>query len=150
MALQDGKSIRDLGLTGRERFRVVNDNINIPKGTILELEVDDGSSCPSFRALSGDRRGCTHYISLRYLEVVEEESSFIQNVKDIFTMISQTAKKLLDADTRALIEAGYLNTDLTITAIGHEAMNSIMLEKNKAELVKMANEAIEEKRKNCK
>ena len=64
--------------------------------------------------------------------------------KSRFMRITNLAKKLLDADTRTLIKTGYLNRDLEITEDGQDALLSILFTEKKAELVKMAQEEIEE------
>lgn len=62
------------------------------------------------------------------------------------TMFSAIAKRLLDQDTKKLLQAGMLNTDLTLTAKGEEHLMSIMLEKNKVEFVQTAEEIIAEQK----
>ena len=53
-------------------------------------------------------------------------------------------KRLLDKDTRTLYKAGYINRDLELTENGRNALNTILFTANKAELVKMAQEELDE------
>lgn len=66
------------------------------------------------------------------------------------TMFSAIAKRLLDQDTKKLLQAGMLNTDLTLTTKGEEHLMSIMLEKNKTDFVKTAEEIIAEQQQEKK
>ena len=53
-------------------------------------------------------------------------------------------KRLLDKDTQTLCKAGYINGDLELTENGRNALNTILFTANKAELVKMAQEELDE------
>ena len=53
-------------------------------------------------------------------------------------------KRLLDKDTRTLYKAGYINRDLELTENGRNALDTILFTANKAELVKMAQEELDE------
>ena len=53
-------------------------------------------------------------------------------------------KRLLDKDTRTLYKAGYINGDLELTENGRNALDTIIFTANKAELVKMAQEELDE------
>jgi len=55
-------------------------------------------------------------------------------------------KRLLDKDTRTLYKAGYINRDLELTENGRNALNTILFTANKAELVKMAQEELDEEK----
>lgn len=70
----------------------------------------------------------------------------IQTNNSIMGNLSKLAKRIFDKDTKTLIKAGYLNSDLSFTKEGEEAVMSILLEKNKADLVELANEELEEKK----
>ena len=58
--------------------------------------------------------------------------------------LTNLAKKLLDADTRTLIKAGYIDGDLELTDAGQRAALSILFIEKKDELVKMAQDEIKE------
>lgn len=64
------------------------------------------------------------------------------NMKPLTNMM----KKLLDADTQTLVKAGYVNGDLLLTNEGTLALESILFTQNKAELVKLAQEVIDEEK----
>lgn len=56
-------------------------------------------------------------------------------------------KKLTDKKIQALVKAGYLNSDLKITVKGNGALIELLFLANYDELVKLANEEIEETEK---
>lgn len=58
--------------------------------------------------------------------------------------ISSMIKKLVDADTKTLMKAGFLDNELDLTEEGRAELDSIMFIANKAALVKAAAERIEE------
>lgn len=58
--------------------------------------------------------------------------------------VSNMMKKLLDADTQALVKAGYINGDLEMTNIGLKALQTILFVANKAALVESAKADIAE------
>lgn len=83
-----------------------------------------------------------------FQEVVNYYSSGLKPIKKPFMKtISNMMKKLLDADTQALVKAGYINGDLELTTEGGQALQMISFIANKAELVKMAQEKIIEEAK---
>lgn len=63
------------------------------------------------------------------------------------TKMSSIMKRILDADTRKLVEAGLLTKDLELTSEGKEALVSLMFEQNKADLVKIAEDILSEEKK---
>ena len=56
------------------------------------------------------------------------------------------AKFFLNADTKKLIKAGLMNSDLSLTSEGEKALLAILCREKKQELVKMAKEILEEKK----
>ncbi len=60
--------------------------------------------------------------------------------------LSTIAKRLLDADTRTLIKAGFLDNQLNLTGEGKVAMWAILFEANKAALVTAATELLAEQK----
>lgn len=74
------------------------------------------------------------------------------NNKTIMSKLKTLFKRLVDHDVQVLSEVGFLNGDLALTQEGKdEIMNLLFLEK-KAELVKVAQEMLDEakKEKECK
>lgn len=69
--------------------------------------------------------------------------------RTIMETISMTAKKLLDSNTKKLIKAGFLDNELNLTESGREALDAILIEKHKVELVTMAEEVIKEQKCTC-
>ena len=66
------------------------------------------------------------------------------NPKENAMSISAIAKRLLDKDTRTLVKAGFLDSELDLTEKGQEALDAINFEEQKAKLVKMAEEELAE------
>lgn len=71
-----------------------------------------------------------------------------ENKKTIMSRISTMMKKLLDADTQKLIQAGFIDSELDLTSEGATQLNIFLFMANKADMVKLAEEAIAEREKN--
>ncbi len=56
-------------------------------------------------------------------------------------------KKILDADTRTLVKAGFINGDLALTDDGVSELMGILFLEKKDELVKIANDKITDETK---
>lgn len=61
-------------------------------------------------------------------------------------MITNFVKRLLDADIRKMIKAGLLDDSLNLTAEGKNALDSLVYESHKADLVILADEIIAERK----
>jgi len=68
------------------------------------------------------------------------------NNKKTMNKLNSMMKCLLDSDTKTLVKAGYINGDLLLTQDGQDALNSIVFEINKAQLVKKAEEKLAEEK----
>lgn len=84
---------------------------------------------------SPEMKSCGVY--LNSLELVNNQKSIMKRVSDMM-------KKLLDADTQALVKAGYINGDLELTTEGGKALTVILFVANKRALVDAANVTIAE------
>ena len=73
----------------------------------------------------------------------------LQNVIKITnTMkITNIVKKILDVDTRTLVKAGFINGDLALTDEGVSELLGLLFLEKKAELVKIAQEKLDEESK---
>ncbi len=60
--------------------------------------------------------------------------------------ITNLVKKILDKDTRTLVSAGFINGDLALTDEGVSELLGILFLQNKDELVKIAQETLEDKK----
>lgn len=60
--------------------------------------------------------------------------------KPFMKKLGTMMKKLLDADTQELVKAQYINGDLELTAVGKDALWTIIFSANKQALVDMAKE----------
>lgn len=61
--------------------------------------------------------------------------------------ITNLVKKILDKDTRTLVKAGFINGDLALTDEGVSELLGILFLEKKEELLKVANEKIDEDNK---
>jgi hypothetical protein len=68
--------------------------------------------------------------------------------KTIMQKVSTMFKLLVNDDTKALKEAGYINGDLELTDEGNNELRAILFAANKAELVKVAKDKLAEEAKN--
>lgn len=64
--------------------------------------------------------------------------------KQIHMKITNLVKKILDSDTRTLVKAGFINGDLALTEEGSTELLGILFLEKKIELVKIANEKLDE------
>lgn len=93
-----------------------------------------------------------HHINPVFGEAFDMKSPNIINIskgEDMGTL-TPLAKKTLDAGTITLIEAGFLSTEQTIQSAGSQALTYLLFEKNKKELVVLAQEELDERKKNSK
>ncbi|HCR36117.1 TPA: hypothetical protein DIU22_03700 [Candidatus Woesebacteria bacterium] len=74
------------------------------------------------------------------------EIKIIKNNKTTMK-ITNLVKKILDADTRKLIKAGFINGDLALTDEGISELMGILFLANKEELLKVADEKIKDNSK---
>lgn len=71
-----------------------------------------------------------------------EEVKIISNYKTM--KITNLVKKILDNDTRTLVKAGFINGDLALTDEGVGELLGILFLEKKAELLKVAQEKLDE------
>ena len=64
--------------------------------------------------------------------------------KTTMSKLNSMMKKILDKGIRTLVRADFINGDLQLTAEGLEALNTILFSERKDELVKLAQERIDE------
>lgn len=64
-------------------------------------------------------------------------------------MFSTLMKRLLDSDTKTLIKAGFLDSELDLTEEGETELMSLLLLANKEAMVKAALEKIQEEKEKC-
>jgi len=69
------------------------------------------------------------------------------NNQGVIMKLTSLMRKVLDKDLRIVIEAGIIDNDLTLTEKGKEELMSILFIEKKPELVKLAEEIIEEEKK---
>lgn len=66
--------------------------------------------------------------------------------KTLMSYISLVAKKLLDADLKILLKAGWLNEDLSLNDRGRRALADMLLLERKTDLAALAAEEIKERK----
>lgn len=109
-----------------------------------ESTIDEGLK--PFFALEGDSSLHTWYTGADLIGPTEEtgKKSLFTKVKERTHMLSVLAKKLLDGDVKAMVKAGYLDSELDITRKGEQAVFALFVEQNKAELSKRARAELKE------
>ena len=125
-------------------------------GTISIIQVDlfdvgkDLKENNSFQlqAIAPSSNGCWHggYKFSTYWKVVSEldKGYDIINYKDTQMKITNLVKKILDKDTRTLVKAGFINGELALTDEGVSELLGLLFLEKKAELLKVAEEKIDE------
>lgn len=68
----------------------------------------------------------------------------------LMATLSALLRRLLDSDTKKLVQAGFLDKDLTITSAGEAAVMALLVEKFKADLVSEAELLISEQAEKAK
>ncbi len=102
--------------------------------------VDFGNDFEYGHKLDGKSKTPTGYwVPSKNLKVI--------NKKSIMKTLSIMMEKLLDADTRKLVKAGFINGDLNLTEEGKVQLQTIVFMANKAEMVKLTEEVIAEAEK---
>jgi hypothetical protein len=121
------------------------------KGSILEIiEVLDGYEYPYRVKVVKKGEG---YESVGYTGSWKDSGGndmiIIKNKKTLMTTVTNMMKKFLDADTQLLVKAGFIDSELEITAYGQRALDEIIFDQNKVALVESAKISIaEEEAKN--
>lgn len=90
--------------------------------------------------MEADRRSFTQMPPYYY-----ESDSKLKKKKDM--KIGVMMKKFLDSDIQTLVKAGYINGDLELTTEGTTALDSVVFDANKAALVTLAQEKLDEEKK---
>ena len=85
-----------------------------------------------------------HCSCQNYWELIEEYKSIKINPKKYMKKLSLMLKKLLDKDAQILYKADYINGDLELTEKGKASLMGILFETNKTELVRLAQEELDE------
>lgn len=68
--------------------------------------------------------------------------------KNMYNRLTNIAKRLLNKEVKTLIEAGFMNQDLSMTEAGRQELTSILFEKYQKELVEAATAKLEEDKEN--
>ena len=118
-----------------------------PGEAIYQGESTNNSDCVALERLDGmggsAQNGWWNYqiSDLDKLELIKtNKTNFMANLNSMM-------KRLLDADTKTLIKADFINGDLLLTEEGKDTLAAILFEANKKELVKLAEEKLSEEKK---
>lgn len=84
------------------------------------------------------------YILIDSAEIKNKDNKV--NKKTIMKSLTPMLKTMLDKKGRTLYKAGFLNGELELTEEGKNALNTIVFEANKDELVKLAEEKLSEEK----
>ena len=71
----------------------------------------------------------------------------ISQPKTKMQKLTSMLKRILDPEAQTLYKAGYIDGNMALTQKGQEALSAILFTANKAELVKQAEEELEEEKK---
>ena len=88
---------------------------------------------------------CDPYWELVTPEIMKKEGLTIKK-PTIMTKLSNMMQKMLDADTKVLVQAGLINGNLELTTEGLKELNTIVFFANKAALVARAQEIVAEEK----
>lgn len=105
-----------------------------------KIRLDDNQECQEYLVREQDliREGSYDM----YYQGVQPE----QKNKGIIMKLNSMMKRLLNADVKKLIKAGFMNGDLLLTEEGKNAIYALLVETHKKELVEIAKEIIEEQK----
>jgi hypothetical protein len=119
-------------------------NGNVSKIEFVEYTDEDDPNDDSCRWIAYDKSGKQILNTCCWLN---GEKMKKVSATGLMTKISILAKKLLDADVKALVEAGYLNDKLELTEEGKEAVLTHYLNANKKALADEARAVLAEAKK---
>ena len=91
---------------------------------------------------NAEHKGQSHKVD-RLSDIIRPENN--KNKINKIMKITNIVKQLLDSDTRKLVKAGLINGDLALTEEGVSELLGIIFLANKAELVKVAEEKLDDK-----
>lgn len=74
------------------------------------------------------------------------EPNYTLKKQSLITTMTNLASRIFDKDVKTLVKAGYIDNCLNLTQGGTNALIGILFEEKKAELVKLAQEKIEEEK----
>lgn len=83
----------------------------------------------------------------KYYGTFDDETGTCRESPKKIMKLSSMMKRLLDKDVQTLIKAGFLDSNLGLTLEGQQALFAMLFVANKAELVKVAQEKIDEEEK---
>lgn len=110
----------------------------IPKGT-LGIRYTDRVVNPGVYEYALEN-GVFAYLSNENIEIINNKKGEKMNITTL-------VRKILDKDIRTVMEAGYIDADLTLTKKGEDELMGILFLEKKAELVKAAEEELKERKK---
>lgn len=120
----------------------------------IERGCSSGSSCLYIVNTLTDETAHCLVQNVRYITgapLIESNSVGEYRTVKSMTELTKTQKSFLDEDTQALVEAGFINTDLSgLTEKGAKTILQFVLEENKVSIVALAKELVKEEKKTNK
>lgn len=122
-----------------------SDKVNV--GSIMEVLCIDSNE--NIFVLRGEKGwACECKEGGHFWRLSEKSYELVKNNKSLMSKIGKMFKKLVDSNTRTLREADYIDGELDLTEEGKEALIGIIFDLHKEDLVKDAQEKIDEEKKN--
>jgi hypothetical protein len=84
------------------------------------------------------------YTTTMTCDVGNLSEAFSHGPKEKTMKLSSMMKRLLDKDTQVLVKAGFLNGDLELTGDGQKALLAILFMATKVDMVKAAQEKLDD------
>lgn len=119
-------------------------------GCFIEIDqIDNKNLRIGYLILDKDRKRMKHCNCFRMedLEKVDIYKDFCKGGEKNMSTLSAIAKSMVDKDTQVLVEAGFLDSQLNLTSMGAETLQSILLANYKEEFVKMARKIVRKSKK---
>lgn len=129
-----------------DSVRVIKDNRWGRAGEVGKIVEVDSSIVPyKIVFTTADNEGDKHlWTSEGNLELVSTLEPLTNSNFSIMKTLSVWFKKLTDGGVQTLRKAEYLNGDLELTAEGQQALMALVFDQNKDELVKLAQQKLDE------
>lgn len=138
MPFPEGKTIKELGIDTKRKFRVVGGTIfNV--GDIVILAYDDNSAAPLFKRLSDSLRVYVWIYNLEYYDDPSEAIPLITTSKNIMTNVLEFFRSMTaTADEKLLKELGIEDPIGTPTDTGLKLSAELSYRANRAEIIEIA------------
>lgn len=140
----------DIGGLSRSTYTGLETCVDTESGTLI-IEKLKGLRDKLSESESDDDRYLYYFDPCQFVWLQKPETVQTKKKGGFMSTVSKLAAKLLDADLRTLIKAGYLDSELNLTREGQSALMVVLFQQKevKAELVKAAKEDIKARKEEC-